>query len=167
MININRVTIHNTNIPPPADKFSKDFARCHVTLLIDFFSGYDQISLDLELRDLTAIQTLKGLLQQTTLMQGATNSIAQFQRAMNWILRDHMPRSCRVYLDDIGVKGPKSDYDNKEALPRVRQYVLKHLITLDGILADLEQAEATILGEKLQFCMAVLKIVSYLYDRDS
>ena len=78
-----------------------------------------------------------------------------------------MLQSYQVYLNDIRVKGLKSDYNNKEALPRVRQYVLKHLITLDRILANLKQVEATILGEKSQFCMAALKIISYLCDRDS
>jgi len=37
---------------------------------------------------------------------------------------------------------------------------------LDRILTNLKQVEAIILGEKSQFCMAALKIVGYLCDRD-
>ena len=38
------------------------------------------------------------------------------------------------------------------------------LISLDKVLADLEHAGATILGEKSQFCMPRVKIVGYVYD---
>ena len=40
-IKINKVTIYNTNLPPSINKFSEDFAKCVVALLIDFFSGYN------------------------------------------------------------------------------------------------------------------------------
>jgi hypothetical protein len=57
--------------------------------LINFFSGYNQITLHKESRDITAVITPIGLLQSCTLVQGATNSVAVFQRTITKILRDH------------------------------------------------------------------------------
>jgi len=47
-----------------------------MALIIDLFSRYNQIELDVRSRDLTAFQTPIGLLRMTTLPQGATNLVA-------------------------------------------------------------------------------------------
>jgi hypothetical protein len=98
---INRVTIQDTNLPPSADEFSEDFAGCAIASLIDLFSGYDQIELDETCRDMTAFMTPLGLMRNTTLPQGATNSVAQFCRVITKILQDHIPHIARPFLDDI------------------------------------------------------------------
>ena len=69
-MNINRVTIRDANLPPCADKFSEEFAGCKVMTLVDFFSSYNQLELDVESRNLTAFATPLGLLQQTTVPMG-------------------------------------------------------------------------------------------------
>jgi hypothetical protein len=51
-------------------------------------------------------RTPLGLLRQTTLPQGTTNSIAQFVRIVTKILEDLISKDCLPFLDDIGVKGP-------------------------------------------------------------
>ena len=90
-MNINQVTIRDANMPPAVDEFAEEFAGMTITSLIDFFSGYDQIALDEKSRDLTAFMTPLGLLRQTTLPQGATNSVAQFVRVVTKILENHIP----------------------------------------------------------------------------
>ena len=70
-------------------------------------------------RDLTAFFTPLGLLRNTTLLQGATNSVAQFVRVMSLILEDINPEVAMPFLDDVGVKGPYTDYDGEEALPGI------------------------------------------------
>ena len=107
-----------------------------------------------------------GLLRQTTLPQGATNSVAQFVRIVVKILADLIPSICRPFLDDIGVKGPYSRYQDREAIPGVRQFVLEHIQNLDKVLADVERSGATISGEKSQFCMTGIKIVGFICDAD-
>ena len=149
-MHMNAVTIRDAMIPPSADDFAEDFAGQQVSSYFDFFSGYDQIPLAKTSRDMTAMVTPFGLLRQTILPQGATNSVAQFQRIMMRILRDLIPEVARAYLDDIGVKGPRSRYDNEEVpeLPGVRRFMLEHFQNVDRVLADLERAGATISGEK-------------------
>lgn len=163
-MNINRVTIRDANMPPNVEDFVDEFAALTCCSLIDFFSGYDQVALHPESRDLTAFMTPLGLMRCTTLPQGATNSVAQFVRIVTDILMDHIPHRCAPFLDDIGVKGPRTDYNNKEVAPGIRQYVLEHLQWMDAVLADLERAGATISGEKSQFCLQGLKMVGFVCD---
>ena len=85
----------------------------------------------------------------TSIPMGATNSVAQFVRVVTKILQDHIPNRAKPFLDDIGVKGPKTDYGGEEVAPGIRKYVLEHLMWLDGVLADIERAGCTISGEKV------------------
>ena len=164
--NINRVTIRDANLPPSSDDFAEEFAGMWITSLLDWLSGYDQIELHEDSRDLTAIQTPTGLVRCVTLPQGATNSVAQFVRITNQILKHHIPERARPFLDDIAVKGPKSDYFQEEVEPGLRRFALEHLQNLDQVLLDLERAGATIAGGKLQLCMLGIEVVGYVCDRD-
>ena len=166
VVELNRVTIKDANLPPSVDKFSEKFAGCAISSLIDFFSGYDQVELDEESRDLTAFMTPLGLMQMTTLAQGATNLVTQFVRIVLKILAPHLHDQAKPFLDDVGIKGPKTTYNNKELAPGIRRYVFEHIQNLDEVLADLERAGVTIAGAKSQFCRAGLKIVGYICDAD-
>jgi hypothetical protein len=73
---LNAVTRRDANLPPSVDEFAEEFAGCHVASLVDLYSGYDQMLLHPKSRDLTAFFTPLGLLRNTTLPQGATNSVA-------------------------------------------------------------------------------------------
>lgn len=118
-IEINCVTVRDAGLPPSPDDFAEEFAGLAISLLIDFFSGYDQVTLAEESRNLTAFMTTLGLLRMTTLPQGATNSVAQFMRVVTKILEELIPLICRAFLDDIGVKGPRTRYNNKEVAPGI------------------------------------------------
>ena len=43
------------------------------------------------------------------------------------ILEDLIPEDCLPFLDDIGVKGLLSTYDNKEVLLGIQQFVIEHI----------------------------------------
>ena len=77
---LNSVTVRDAMIPPNIDEFAEDMAGRPLISLIGLFSGYDNVPLSPESRDMTAIMTPLGLLRQTTILQGATNSVATFQR---------------------------------------------------------------------------------------
>jgi hypothetical protein len=67
-------------MPPAVDEFSEDFAGYPITSAIDSYSGYNQLSLDVASRDYMAFLAELGLLRQTRVPQGWTNSVAYFQR---------------------------------------------------------------------------------------
>ena len=137
-----------------------------VTSLIDLFLGYDQIPLAEEDRDMTTIITSLGLLCQTIILQGVTNSMAQFMHVITKILKDTSSKAAKVFLNDIGVKGPKSKYNNEEILLGICQYIFKHLINLELTLWLLELAGCVISAEKSEFCMSGVKMVGWVCNYD-
>lgn len=159
-VHMNKVSRRDANLPPTADEFSEKFAGCKILSLMDMFSGYDQITLHPDSRDMTAIHTPIGLLRSCTMVQGATNSVAAFQRIMMKILRDHSPHTM-PFIDDVTAGGPKTDYGGEEALPGVRRFVLEHVQQLDQVLADIERAGGTVSGKKCYWGMARLGVVGY------
>jgi hypothetical protein len=163
---INAVTVRDANLPPNPDEFSEEFAGCRIMSLIDWFSGYDQVELHIDSRPLTAFSTPEGLVQQCTLPMGTTNSVAEFVRVVMKILHDQIPDRCMPYMDDIGVKGPKTDYNQEEIEPGIRRFVAEHIHNLDCVLADMERAGSTASGFKTDWCFDSMVIVGYLVDRD-
>lgn len=163
---INAVTVRDANLPPSPDEFSEEFGGCHIVSLIDWFSGYDQIGLHPDSRHLTAFQTPLGLVQQCTLPMGTTNSVAEFVRVVTKVLADHIPKRAMPFMDDVAVKGPKTDYDGEESLPGVRRFVLEHFLNLDAVLADIERAGCTASGHKSDWCWDTMAIVGYVVDKD-
>lgn len=159
---INGVTIRDALIPPGADEFSEEFGGCLLLSLLDLFSGYDQIELHPESRDLTTFATPLGLFRYCTIPMGGTNSVAQFMRAMNQILSDLIPHICRAFLDDLCVKAPRTDYDNEEIEPGIRRYVFEHILNINAVLLNCELAGATVSGAKSQWCQRQATVVGYL-----
>ena len=146
------------------NKFSEKFAGCFIASLIDWFSGYNQVILDIANYDFTTIQIFLGLIRMTTLFQGATNFVAQFFKVVVKILQAHMSYQALLFIDNIGVKRVKTDYNGEEIKLGLRCYVLEHIQWLDGVSADLKCAGYIIAGAKSQFCMSGLKIVDYICD---
>jgi hypothetical protein len=60
------------------------------------------------------------------------------------VLEDLIPEDCLPFLDDIGVKGLLFMYNDKEVISGIRQFVLKHIQSLDKTLVQLERAGCTI-----------------------
>jgi hypothetical protein len=158
---MNSVTLRDSNLPPSVDEFSEEFAGCYISSLIDFFSGYDQLTLDVRSRDMTAFQTPLGLLRMTTPPMGATNSVAQFVRVIMTILQDLWPAVAMPFVDDVGIKGPYTDYNGEMKLPGIRRFVYEHLMNLQLTLDRIERAGATI-GPKSQFCYDGMGIVGFV-----
>jgi hypothetical protein len=78
-------------------------------------------------RDLTIFFTLLRLLQNTTLPQRATNSVAQFIRVISLILEDINLKVAMLFLDDVGVKELYTNYDGEEALPSIQRFILEYI----------------------------------------
>ena len=60
--------MRDANLPLNINKILEEFARYVITSLINFFSGYNQITLIEKSRDLTRFITPIGLLRYTSLI---------------------------------------------------------------------------------------------------
>ena len=59
------------------EEFSKEFSNIVVAIVVDLFSGYDQLLLYIKDRDLTTFITYTfKVLRNTTVLIGATNLVA-------------------------------------------------------------------------------------------
>ena len=161
---LNGVTIRDSGMPPSVDEFSEDFAGYPITSAIDYYSGYYQIPLDEASRDLTAFLTLLGLLRLTRLPQGWTNSVAIFQRVMGKVHWRQIPEFVRPFLDDVGIKGPRTRYNDEEIFPGIRRYVYEHALIFRQFLHDAWLAGLTISGTKSMIAMPGVDIVGFLCD---
>lgn len=85
------------------------------------------------------------------------------------MLFDLIPHIYRAFLDDIGIKGAKSDYNREETAPGIRRHVLEHLQNIDKVLVNMELAGGTISCLKSQWCQKIASVVGYkcrLYGRE-
>ena len=139
---MNQYTIQDANLPPSVDEFSEEFVGCQMSSLINWFSGYNQLVLAKESRDITAFMTPLGLLWMTTVPQGATNSIVQFVWVVEKILELLLNQVAMLFMDDVGVKGLYTDYNNKEILPGIHRFVYKHIRNLDRTLEQMREGRS-------------------------
>ncbi|KAF8851027.1 hypothetical protein BDZ45DRAFT_767931 [Acephala macrosclerotiorum] len=65
------------------------------------------------------------------------------------------------FLDNVGVKGPYTDYDNELALPGIRRFVFEHIQNLNRTLDRIERAQVYI-EPKSQFCQNGMIIVGFV-----
>jgi hypothetical protein len=79
--------------------------------------GYDGRQLHPDSRDLTAFFTPLGLLRLTALPMGLTNSVAEFQKCMTFILKDEIPHVANIFIDDVPIKGPATAYLDNDGNP--------------------------------------------------
>ena len=79
---------------------------------------------------------------------GTTNSVAEFVRVVTKILQDLIPHACMPYMDDIAVKGPKTNYGGELLELGIRRFIGEHIMNVDKVLRNLEMAGATASGFK-------------------
>ena len=82
-------------------------------------------------------------------------------RIVNRILLNCILKKARPYLDDVRVKGLRTYYNYKEAIPRIWRFMLEHIQNLDKVLERIKRASATIRA-KSKFCIPVLQIVGFI-----
>lgn len=165
---LNAVTIRDATLPPRIDEFTEGFVGRQIYMCLDLFSGYDARILDESSRDLTTFSSITGLLRLTCMPQGFTNSVAEFQRCTSHVLKGEAPEHADVFIDDIGIKGPRSDYGNETIPenPAIRKFVWEFANTVDRIMARLVEAGITASGKKLILATPMLKIVGSLVSKD-
>src|SRR5260221_11161410 len=87
----------------------KSFSGRVIYGLFNLKSGYDSRILAPQSRDLTSFYIKgMGLLRLTRLLQGHTNSVAEFQRCSQHMIGTMYPEQAEEFINDCVVKGPKS-----------------------------------------------------------
>ena len=70
------------------------------------------------------------------------------------MLYDLISLICRSFLDNIAVRGPNIDYNNKEIpnLPGVRKYMAEYIKNFNDVFYNIELAGVAINACKLEWC---------------
>jgi hypothetical protein len=134
--------------------------------VFDLFWGFDARRVHPDSRDLTAFSTPLGLLRLTSMPMGYTNSPAEFQNCMTFILRDEIPAVANIFIDDLPIKGPATTYPDEEGNPEtlkenpgIRRFVWEHALDVNRIMHRVKQAGATFSASKCQICLPEVLIV--------
>ena len=85
---------------------------------------------------------------------------------MHHVFKEHISHMCNQFLDNIGVKGLKTDYREEKALPEIQQFILEHIQNIDKVLCDAEHAEITVAEGKSQWLMAEVKVVEFVCNHE-
>ena len=133
-IKMNFITLQDANMPLLVNKFLEEFAKYQCASLIDFFSRYNQLTLNVKSKDIIAFITPLSLLKMTTPPQGATNLIAQFIQVIITILKDLFLAIAILFIDNIRVKGLYTDYNKELKLLKICRFIFKHLQNLNRAL---------------------------------
>lgn len=112
---------------------------------LDLASGYWQVEVKPEDREKTAFIVPSGLYEFETMPFGLCNAPATFQRLMQVILGDLVPKQCLIYLDDIIVHG-KSVQEHNTNLRKVLQRLLQANLRLKNEKCRFLKEEVSFLG---------------------
>ncbi|KAM2200491.1 hypothetical protein ACFX1R_000437 [Malus domestica] len=103
------------DFPLPIIEIMVDATTGHEALsFMDGSSGYNQIRMALEEKELTAFRTLKGIYYYKVMPFGLKNAGATYQRAMQKIFNDMLHKNVECYVDDVVVKTKKRSNNLKD-----------------------------------------------------
>jgi len=163
---LNKVSIRDAGLPPILDDFVEPFAGRQCYTVFDLFWGFDARKVHPACRDLTAFLTPLGLLRITSMPTGYTNSPAEFQTCMVFILQDEIPHVANIFIDDLPIKGPSSLYlkedGNPETLPEnpgIRKFIWEHAVDVNRIMHRIKESGATFSAKKSQICRPEVMII--------
>ena len=156
---LNAVSLKEAGMPPILDDFVEPFAGRQCSTAFDLFWGFDARQIHPDSRDLTAFQSSSGQLRLTSLPIEYTNSLAEFQNCMTFILQDEIPHTANIFIDDLAIRGPASQYLDQYGQPStllgnpgIRQFIWEHANDVHRIMHRVEHAGATFNPAKAQIC---------------
>ena len=163
---LNRITIRDAGMLPIVDDFVDSFAGRQCYTVFDLFWGFDARKIHPKSRELTAFMTPLGLLQLTSLPTGFTNAPAEFQKCMSIILQEEIPNTANIFIDDLPIKGPESQYSDSEGKPEtlkenpgIRRYIWEHAQDVHRIMHKIKMAGITFAASKTQICRPEVIII--------
>ena len=69
---------------------------------------------------------------------------------MLWVFEVQISHICEQFLNDIEVKGLRTDYSEMKILSDVQRFILKYIQNFNKIFCDLKRAELTVAEVKSQ-----------------
>lgn len=108
---------------PTIEKLSADLCGSKIFSKLDLKKGFHQIRIDESSRDITTFKCHKGIFRYKRLMFGLSTAPEQFQKSIEFVLRNITGVFC--FVDDILIYGrTKSEHDErvKTVLNRLREY---------------------------------------------
>ena len=163
---LNGITIRDAGMLPIVDDFVEGFAGRQCYTVFDLFWGFDARKIHPQSRDLTAFMTPLGLLQITSLPTGFTNSPAEFQKCMVMVLQDEIPHIANIFIDDLPIKGPTTQYLDEEGNPEllpdnsgIRRFIWEHAQDVHRVMHRVLHAGATVSAHKAQISLPEVLIV--------
>ena len=82
------------------------------------------------------------------------------------ILKDEIPHVANIFIDDLPIKGPTSQYPQQDGTPEtlsenpgIRRFVWEHALDVHRIMHKVKTAGATFASNKAQICMPEVLIV--------
>ncbi|BHF67902.1 hypothetical protein SprV_0301093100 [Sparganum proliferum] len=142
---LNKVTVRNSFPIPRIDDTIDALAGASWFASLDLSHSYWQIEIRPEHRRKTAFILSTGLYQFNTLPMGLANATATCQRLMQLVLRNLLPQSRLVYLDNIIIHG-KSVSHLLQNLSLVLQKLQAAGLTINPKKCHLLQRQVTYLG---------------------
>ena len=145
---VNNCTKKDAYALPIIDDILYYVGNTAVLSTIDLFSGYHQIPMHPDDRDITCFTTIYGNFNFQVMPFGLCNAPATFQREMNRIFFDLIGVCVFVYIDDLVVYSPSMDQHIKDL-----EKVFK-ILHNNGLKINLEKChffkeEVELLGHKL------------------
>ena len=157
---LNEVTIAHSGLPPATEELAEGFAGCACGGMFDLYVGYDERKLHPDSRDLTTFQTLFGAKRLVTLPMGWTNAVP--------IFHDDATHVTDPYIDDVGVRGPKTRYELPDGTyetipenPGIQRFVWEHLQNVNRVLQRVKYCGGTFSGYKSVVCGPEIVVVGH------
>ncbi|GBG67126.1 hypothetical protein CBR_g81550 [Chara braunii] len=144
---LNAVTIRDADSLPQADLLAESHAGRSIYSLIDLYSGYDQLPLDVRDRPFTAMHTPVGQLQMQVTPMGFPNAVAEAQRRMLIVAGDMFPEKYEPYINDNPIKGAQ-EKDETEVQPGIRRLMWDHPQDIKDLLRRFLAYNITASGPK-------------------
>jgi len=147
---INRFTQLDAYPLPRIDEIVNELAQYRVFTTVDLKSAYHQLELNPRDREFTAFQSGNALYQWRRLPFGLTNAVPEFQRTIDYILRENDLKGCYPYLDDITIASA-NQVEHDRNLQAFYVAASKANLTINKSKTQLSKSEISLLGYKVGY----------------
>lgn len=133
---LNEFTVDDKYPIPNLNSLLDRLGRAQYFTTLDLAKGFHQILVREEDRRKTAFSTPSGHYEFVRMPFGLKNAPSTFQRLMNEVLKDHINKTCVVYMDDILIFSTS---------------LQDHMVTLKKIFKALRKAKLKVQVDKCDF----------------